>query len=108
MLGSASIGGEVDLYEPVHGSAPDIAGSGIANPFGAIASAAMLLRYSARLEREAQEIEDAIRAVLKAGYRTPDIDRDGRGHSATTSEIGQAVCSALAEIAGRTPAHHAV
>ena len=50
MLGSASIGGAVGLYEPVHGSAPDIAGRGIANPFGAIASAAMLLRYSAKLE----------------------------------------------------------
>src|SRR5436190_21306979 len=60
MLGSGTIGGEVGLYEPVHGSAPDIAGQGIANPFGAIASAAMMLRYSANLEQEATDIELAI------------------------------------------------
>src|SRR6185295_8863951 len=61
MLASATIGGEVGLYEPVHGSAPDIAGQGIANPFGAIASAAMLLRHSGGLEHEAGDIEEAIR-----------------------------------------------
>lgn len=98
MLGSASIGGEVGLFEPVHGSAPDIAGRGIANPFGAIASAAMLLRHSGKLEREAVAIEEAIRAVLKAGYRTPDINPDG-GREATTSEIGERVAEAVAEIA---------
>ena len=91
MLGSASIGGAVGLYEPVHGSAPDIAGQGIANPFGAIASAAMLLRYSAKLEREANDIEDAIRAVLNAGHRTPDIKPGRDGSLATTAEIGQLV-----------------
>ena len=91
MLGSASIGGAVGLYEPVHGSAPDIAGRGIANPFGAIASAAMLLRYSAKLEREASAIEDAIRAVLNAGHRTPDIRSGTEGSPATTAEIGQRV-----------------
>lgn len=108
MLGSASIGGEVGLFEPVHGSAPDIAGRGIANPFGAIASAAMLLRYSAGLEREAEEIEEAIRFVLNAGYRTPDISPDGRGHLAKTSEIGELVAEAVAEIADRQHAYHAV
>src|ERR1700704_2168896 len=95
MLASASIGGEVGLYEPVHGSAPDIAGRGIANPFGAIASAAMLLRYSAGLEREAEDLEAAIEFVLNAGYRTPDIRSDGSGYLATTSEIGDLVAEAV-------------
>ena len=67
MLRSASIGGAVGLYEPVHGSAPDIAGKGIANPLGAIASAAMLLRYSAKLIGEADGIEAAIRNTLGCG-----------------------------------------
>jgi 3-isopropylmalate dehydrogenase len=108
MLGSASIGGEVGLYEPVHGSAPDIAGKGIANPFGAIASAGMLLRYTGNLEQEADSIEEGIRTVLKAGYRTPDIDSDERGYVASTSEIGELVTNALAEIADLRHAYHAV
>jgi 3-isopropylmalate dehydrogenase len=108
MLASATIGGDVGLYEPVHGSAPDIAGRGIANPFGAIASAAMLLRYTAGLEREAEEIEAAIDSVLNAGYRTPDINADGKGHLATTSEIGELVAEAIAEIADLRHAYHAV
>jgi len=64
MLASASVGGRVDVYEPVHGSAPDIAGDGVANPLGAIASAALLLRHTARLEREAQDVGASVRAVL--------------------------------------------
>ena len=108
MLASATIGGDVGLYEPVHGSAPDITGTNSANPFGAIASAAMLLRYSAGLEREADEIEEAIQLVLNAGYRTPDIDADGNGHLATTAEIGELVANAVAEIADVRHAYHAV
>ncbi|CAN5609632.1 3-isopropylmalate dehydrogenase [soil metagenome] len=108
MLPSASIGGVVGLYEPVHGSAPDIAGRGDANPFGAIASAAMLLRYTGRLEQEADEIEEAIRLVLKAGYRTPDIDDGAHRYVAKTSEIGQLVCEAVDEIADMRHAYHAV
>ena len=108
MLPSASIGGLVDLYEPVHGSAPDIAGKGLANPFGAIASVAMMLRYTWHLEQEADEIEEAIRVVLKAGYRTPDIAGEGLSYMATTSEIGQLVCDAVAEIADMRHAYHAV
>src|SRR6266545_3646498 len=108
MLGSATIGSAVGLYEPVHGSAPDIAGRGIANPFGAIASGAMLLRYTAHLEQEADEIEEAIRAVLKAGYRTADIKGGGTGSLAKTSEIGELVCEAVAEIADMRHAYHAV
>lgn len=107
MLGSASIGGEVGLYEPVHGSAPDIAGRGIANPFGAIASAAMLLRYSGALDCEADDIEEAIQVVLNDGYRTRDI-ADGFGHVATTSEIGERVAEAVAEVADVRHAYHAV
>ncbi len=91
MLPSAAIGGKVDLYEPVHGSAPDIAGRNVANPFGAIASAAMLLRYTAHLEEEARAIEYAMASVLAAGHRTRDI-----GGSASTSEIGDRVIDALA------------
>jgi 3-isopropylmalate dehydrogenase len=73
MLPSATLGGKVDMYEPIHGSAPDIAGKGIANPLGAIATAAMLLRYTAKREPEARTIEEAISHVLEAGYRTPDL-----------------------------------
>jgi 3-isopropylmalate/(R)-2-methylmalate dehydratase large subunit len=86
MLASATLGGTVDLYEPVHGSAPDIAGRNIANPLGAIASAALLLRYTARLEREAAAVENAISTVLANGHRTQDL-----GGSTTTSEMGNLV-----------------
>ena len=108
MLGSATIGGDVGLYEPVHGSAPDIAGQGIANPFGAIASAAMLLRYSADLEQEASEIEAANNAVLEAGYRTPDIACGGTEQLASTSAIGKLVIDALERIESMRRARHAV
>ncbi len=74
MLPSASLGaGRRGLYEPIHGSAPDIAGQGIANPLATILSVALLLRYSLRLEAEAQAIEQAVDDVLAAGYRTADI-----------------------------------
>jgi len=108
MLASATIGGDVGLYEPVHGSAPDIAGQGIANPCGAIASAAMMLRHSAHLEQEASDIELAIDHVLEAGYRTPDIAAGTNGYLATTSEIGELVCQAVTEIADMRHAYHAV
>jgi 3-isopropylmalate dehydrogenase len=78
MLPSASVGeGTFGLYEPIHGSAPDIAGKGIANPTGTILSAAMLLRYSLNLENEAQAIEDAVTRALEAGARTRDIAAPG-------------------------------
>src|SRR5437870_2622910 len=99
MLASATVGGAVDLYEPVHGSAPDIAGLGVANPLGAIASAAMLLRYTARLEDEAADIETAISAVLDCGYRTRDIVQGTSGHLIGTPEMGQLVAEAVVEIA---------
>lgn len=106
MLASATVGGEVGLYEPVHGSAPDIAGAGIANPCGAIASAAMMLRHSANLEHEAHDIELAIQHVLDAGYRTADIASGG--HVTKTSEMGELICEAVTEIVDMRHAYHAV
>lgn len=98
MLPSASIGGPVGLYEPVHGSAPDIAGQGIANPLGAILSAAMLLRHSFQLEREAACIESAVESVLNAGHRTRDIARAGQP-SLSTAEMGRKVAEAALTLA---------
>ena len=78
MLPSASLGdGSAGLYEPIHGSAPDIAGMGIANPCAAIASAAMMLRHSLGLETEAVAVEQAIAAAIAAGARTADIVAEG-------------------------------
>jgi 3-isopropylmalate dehydrogenase len=77
MLPSASLGGTVALYEPVHGSAPDIAGTDKANPIATIASVALMLRYSFNLEEEARCIEGAIEQVLSRGFRTPDISSRG-------------------------------
>jgi len=108
MLASATIGGSVDLYEPVHGSAPDIAGKGIANPLGAIATAAMLLRHTAELQQEARDVEDAIRQVLDAGHRTADLMRGKAKYKANTSEIGSLVEQALADVMDRRRAYHAV
>jgi len=77
MLPSASLGGKTALYEPVHGTAPDIAGRDLANPIAAILSAAMLLRYSVNLSGEADRVEAAVLRVLEKGYRTKDIHSDG-------------------------------
>jgi 3-isopropylmalate dehydrogenase len=94
LLASASIGGPVGLYEPVHGSAPDIAGKGIANPLGAILSAAMLLRHSFHLEAEAAAIESAVSNVLATGARTADLA--GKTHTAiSTAEMGRRVVEAV-------------
>jgi len=78
MLPSATIGGKVNLYEPVHGSAPDIAGKGLANPMGAILTAALILRHSGGLEAEAAAIELSVRKVLEQGFRTPDLARGNK------------------------------
>ena len=94
LLASASIGGSVGLYEPVHGSAPDIAGKGIANPLGAILSAAMMLRHSFRLEREALCIEATVSSVLGEGYRTADLARKSQS-AISTSEMGRHVVEAV-------------
>ena len=100
LLASASIGGPVGLYEPVHGSAPDIAGKGIANPLGAILSVAMMLRHSFSLEREATSIEAAVQAVLAARHRTRDLAKPGQT-ALSTSEMGGRVVEAVRGLATR-------
>ncbi|MGE5783616.1 MAG: 3-isopropylmalate dehydrogenase [Myxococcales bacterium] len=93
LLPSASIGDKkLGLYEPIHGSAPDIAGQGIANPLGTILSCALLLRYSLGLEAEAAAVEKAVDRALDDGLRTKDLDRS---KYITTSQMGQAVCERL-------------
>jgi 3-isopropylmalate dehydrogenase len=94
MLGSASVGGKVGLYEPIHGSAPDIAGKDIANPLGAILAAAMLLRYSFQLEKEAVAIESAVAKVLEQGHRTRDLAKSGQS-AVSTSRMGKLVADGI-------------
>jgi 3-isopropylmalate dehydrogenase len=96
LLPSASIGGKVGLYEPIHGSAPDIAGQGIANPLGAILSAAMLLRHSFKLEAEAASIEGAVREVLAKGHLTRDLAGEAQ-RTVTTGEMGELVSGRVRE-----------
>jgi 3-isopropylmalate dehydrogenase len=90
MLPSASLGGRVGLFEPVHGTAPDIAGQGIANPIAAILSAAMLLRYAFSLGADADRIEAAVLRVLEQGHRTKDIHAPGT-RLAGTVEMGDLI-----------------
>jgi 3-isopropylmalate dehydrogenase len=93
MLPSASLGdGKRGLYEPIHGSAPDIAGRGVANPYGTILSVALLLRHSLDLPREADAVESAVDAALSRGVLTPDL-----GGAAGTVQAGSAVLSHLME-----------
>lgn len=94
MLASASIGGKVALYEPAHGSAPDIAGQQKANPLATILSAALMLRLSFGLEDGAQAIEAAVRQVLDEGYRTLDIMQPGKKR-VTTAEMGNLVADRI-------------
>ena len=95
MLPSASLGdGRAGMYEPVHGSAPDIAGKNLANPIGTIASAAMLLRSSLDLKEEAAAVEAAIEAVLSSGYRTADI-AGPTDKKISTEEMGELIVSAI-------------
>jgi 3-isopropylmalate dehydrogenase len=95
LLPSASLGEHSSLYEPVHGSAPNIAGRNRANPVAAIASAALMLRYSFRLEAAAQAIEAAIEKVLKRGARTAELP--GRGRPVTTSRMGDLIAAETAK-----------
>ncbi len=97
LLPSASIGGEVGLYEPIHGSAPDITGQGIANPIATISSASMMLRFAFGEEDAANKIDRAIEMVLRDGYRTKDISAYGAKEVCSTQEIG----SIIAEIVCR-------
>ena len=97
LLASASIGGPVGLYEPVHGSAPDIAGKGLANPLGAILSAAMMLRHSFKLEAEAASIESAVEMTLSAGIRTKDI-AGSSAQFASTADMGRQVAGHVSTV----------
>ena len=90
LLPSASVGGKVGLYEPIHGSAPDIAGQGIANPIATIMSASMMLRDLGEL-KAADRIDNAIKAVLKEGYRTKDLSSFDAKEVVSTSEMGSLI-----------------
>ena len=90
LLPSASVGGKVGVYEPIHGSAPDIAGQGIANPIATIMSASMMLRDLGELSA-ANRIENGIRAVLKDGYRTKDLSSFDAKEVVSTSEMGSLI-----------------
>ena len=101
MLSSASLNDtKFGLYEPSGGSAPDIAGKGIANPIATILSAAMMLRYSFDLDKEADAIEQAVKQVLKDGYRTIDImpQEDAKRDAVTqvgTAQMGDLICERI-------------
>ena len=94
MLPSASVGNEGAIYEPVHGSAPDIAGQGIANPIASILSMAMMLRYSFDMDGAATQVEEAVRKVLDNGYRTSDIYEEGKTRVGT-EEMGSLILDEL-------------
>ena len=91
LLPSASVGGNVGLYEPIHGSAPDIAGQGIANPIATILSAAMMLRFALNEASAADKIESAIKKVLEEGYRTKDLANYGAKEVCSTTQIGSII-----------------
>ena len=100
LLLSASLGGIPDgkgkcdgIYEPIHGSAPDIAGKGVVNPVAAILSTAMMLQYSFKLPQEAKAVEDAVRTTIEAGVTTRDI-----GGEASTKEVGDRVALELEKL----------
>ena len=104
LLPSASLGEPVagrhtrpGLYEPIHGSAPDIAGQGVANPLATILSVALLLRYSLGLAEEAEAVERAVAAVIERGLRTRDLTRAGEP-AEDTATVGQAVADAVSAV----------
>lgn len=95
LLPSASIGDAAPgLYEPIHGSAPDIAGQNIANPIGTILAAGMMLKYAFDMDQEAAEIEEAVEAALRLGYRTKDIMEDGKTYR-TCSQMGDTIAKLI-------------
>jgi 3-isopropylmalate dehydrogenase len=94
LLPSASLGSGPGLYEPIHGSAPDIAGQNIANPIAIFSSIALMLRYSFGLQQEAQDLEKAISTVLQEGYRTRDIAKINE-NAISTAQMGEAIRTLL-------------
>jgi len=102
LLPSASLGvGTLGVYEPIHGSAPDIAGKGIANPVGTILSAAMLLRHSLNLPREAEAVERAVERALGDGCRTADLAQPG-AHALGTPEMADEIIGRI--VGSKNPA----
>lgn len=97
LLPSASLGDGTGMYEPIHGSAPDIAGQGIANPLATILSVAMMLRYSLNQNEAADAMEAAVDTVMEQGYRTPDLYAEGL-KKVSTSEMGHLVAQELLKI----------
>ncbi len=97
LLPSSSIGGIVGLYEPIHGSAPDIAGQGIANPIATILSASMMLRYSLGEINAADKIDGAIKELLQEGYRTPDLAKYHAKVICSTEEIGSLIADKISK-----------
>lgn len=105
MLPSASLSASgPGLFEPIHGSAPDIAGQGVANPVGAILSAALLLRHGLGLEKEAAAVEHAVAAVIQGGYGTPDLDCGAR--TRTTKTLTELICQNLEDASETTVYEH--
>ena len=98
LLPSASVGGKVGLFEPIHGSAPDIAGQGISNPIATIMSAAMMLRFAFDEQRAADRVEKAVAMVLKDGYRTKDLADYGAKKVCSTSQMGSIIAEYVAKI----------
>ena len=103
LLPSASLGDGPGLYEPVHGSAPTLAGKDIANPLGAILSAAMMLRHSFRLLDAASAVESAVGRVLRAGARTADLVPPGQGTAIGCTAMASRVAEAVLDIARTHP-----
>ncbi|RJG42403.1 3-isopropylmalate dehydrogenase [Motilimonas pumila] len=98
LMPSACKGPEKSYYEPSHGSAPDIAGKGIANPYSMIGSVALMLEMSFGMEQEAKNLWNAMQSVFAAGYSTPDLSKDGEAELITTAKFGDLVCEALAKM----------
>ncbi|MDD5156989.1 3-isopropylmalate dehydrogenase [Sulfurimonas sp.] len=97
LLPSASVGAKIGVYEPIHGSAPDIAGQGIANPIATISSASMMLRYAFGENAAADKIDNAIKLVLKEGYRTKDLAQFDAKVVCSTSEMGTIIANYVAK-----------
>jgi len=105
LLASASIGGSVGLYEPVHGSAPDIAGKGIANPLGAILSVALMLRHTFHMARESKCVEAAVLSALNSGLRTTDLARSGK-KTVSTTDMGKKIAELIRPSASSSTVSH--
>ena len=95
---SASVGGDIGLYEPVHGAAPDIAGQGIANPLGAILSVAMMLELTFALQEEANAVRYAVNRVLEDGHGTADLQVGGGPAPVSTARMGALIVEALGRV----------